>query len=77
MVYWGEGLRWYVNGVMLTYLVWLCSIILFVVSFRKTRGTHSLLAPITLLLQVAGFLWTTFVLIAGLSQCDVIAGSGL
>lgn len=72
MAYWGEGLTWYVIGVIFTYLVWLTGIVLIFFSLRKQNYQEEsflqiIIGLITLLLLAVGFLWTTFVIIAGMS----------
>ena len=74
MAYWGEGLTWYWVGVSFTYLIWLIGIVLLVLArTRKTTAKGKLIVglPImgiaTFILLICGCLWTTFVIIAGLS----------
>lgn len=74
MAYWGSGLTWFWIGVSFTYLLWLMGIVFFTVAVtRKTKIKGKLLVDLsiiritTLILLIFGFLWTTFVIIAGMS----------
>lgn len=71
MAYWGNNLTWYWVGVSCTYIVWLIGVSFLVRAFTKRTGRHTLLtlslSIVTSSLLVLGFLWTTFVIIAGLS----------
>ena len=74
MAYWGNGLTWFWVGVTCTYLIGLLGIVFFALSFKKREGDQkyfpSLLISLRTLAILAlgiGFLWTTFVIIAGMS----------
>ncbi|MBF4502262.1 hypothetical protein IRY55_12915 [Savagea sp. SN6] len=75
MAYWGNDSTWYWVGVVFTYFLELIGIVFLVFAIkRKTRVNgesksslliFGILTSVTLL--IGGFLWTTFVIIAGIS----------
>ena len=74
MAYWGNGLTWYWVGVTLTYLIGLLGVMFFALSFKKREGNQKVFASLLISLRTSsilalgiGFLWTTFVIIAGMS----------
>jgi len=74
MAYWGNDFTWYWIGVSFTYFLWLMGIVFLVVAITrkaKVKGKLifglSMLGIATLILLICGFLWTTFVIIAGMS----------
>ena len=66
MAYWGNTLVWYWVGISLTYLIWLVGVIFLVVSFKQGKNIK-ILGFISGVILVLGFLWATFIIIAGLS----------
>lgn len=76
MAYWGDGLKWYWAGVSFTYLIGLIGVMFLILSMIKRdsakRGFFSsyiinFLRTVSFLALTIGFLWTTFVIIAGMS----------
>jgi len=74
MAYWGNDLTWYWVGVTFTYFLWLMGIVFLVIAItRKANAKGKLIFGLPILgiasfvLLIFGFLWTTFVIIAGLS----------
>lgn len=74
MAYWGNDLTWYWVGVVFTYFIWLMGTAFFFLSINRQRNEKrklifnlSILERITLAISICGFLWTTFVIIAGMS----------
>ena len=74
MAYWGNDFTWYWIGVAFTYFLWLMGIVFLVVAItRKTTVNGKSMFGLTMLriatfiLLICGFLWTTFVIIAGMS----------
>lgn len=71
MAYWGSGLLWYWIGIGLTYTVWLVGIILWIKGFTNKNGSYSFLIvsliTLIMILLILSFLWTTFVIVFGLS----------
>lgn len=75
MAYWGNGLTWYWVGVTFTYLIGLLGVMFIILSFKKREGNKKtffsflliLLRTLSILALGIGFLWTTFVIIAGMS----------
>lgn len=71
MAYWGNGLFWFWIGVGFTYTVWLVGLILWIKVFTYKDSSYSFLvvslAILTIILLIVSFLWTTFVIIFGLS----------
>ncbi|MFB4166278.1 hypothetical protein ACE1TI_21460 [Alteribacillus sp. JSM 102045] len=71
MAYWGEGLTWYWIGVVFTYLTGLLGIGFIILSVKRRNGKKTLfpilLRTFSTSALVIGFLWTTFVIIAGMS----------
>jgi len=73
MAYWGSDFTWYWIGVAFTYFLWLMGIVFLVVAITrkaKVKGKLifglSILGIATFILLVFGFIWTTFVIIAGM-----------
>src|SRR5690625_7102574 len=73
MAYWGNDLTWYWVGVAFTYFLWLMGMVFLVVAITRKASVKgklvfglSMLVIATLILLVCGFLWTTFVIIAGM-----------
>ncbi|QCI86600.1 hypothetical protein FE258_07835 [Vagococcus zengguangii] len=67
MSYWGEGLTWFWVGVALTYITWLTGFILLIYTFVRTRTSNISVKLLVSILLLITFLWTTFVIIGGLS----------
>lgn len=72
MAYWGKGLTWYWIGVVFTYLIGLFGVMFIILSSKKRDGGKEnsfpkLLRALSISALVVGFLWTTFVIIAGMS----------
>ncbi len=72
MAYWGRGLTWYWVGVVFTYLIGLLGVMFIILSLKVRKGEKETTLPILLstfsaVMLVCGFLWTTFVIIAGMS----------
>ncbi|WP_152414409.1 hypothetical protein [Halalkalibacterium ligniniphilum] len=72
MAYWGNGLTWYWAGAVFTYLIGLLGVMFIILSSEGRKGDKEISLPILLSLLsgvtlVIGFLWTTFVIIAGMS----------
>lgn len=74
MAYWENGLTWYWVGVAFTYFLWLLGIVFLVVAATRKANVKEklvlglpMLGIATLILLICGFLWTTFVMIAGMS----------
>jgi len=75
MAYWGDGLTWYWVGVTFTYLIGLLGVMFSILSLKKRDGNKkgflsysiNLFRPLSILALGMGFLWTTFVIIAGMS----------
>ncbi|WP_091277123.1 hypothetical protein [Alteribacillus persepolensis] len=72
MAYWGKGLTWYWVGVVFAYLIGLLGVIFIILSLKKRKSYKETLFPVLLRTLsggtlVIGFLWTTFVIIAGMS----------
>jgi len=74
MAYWGNDLTWYWVGVAFTYFLWLMGIVFLVVAITRKANLKgrlifglSMLGIATFFLLICGFLWTTFVIIAGMS----------
>ncbi len=78
MATWGEGFAWYWIGVIFTYFIWLLGIIFLVIA-RKINITSKSYAEgkllfglpvmgiVSFIILICGVLWTTFIIIAGLS----------
>lgn len=71
MAYWGNNLIWYWVGVVLTYAIWLIGVTFIFLIFTKKSGDYNVLVAslsiVSGILLVLGFLWTTFIIIAGMS----------
>ncbi|MEK4531976.1 hypothetical protein [Solibacillus sp. FSL K6-1554] len=75
MAYWGNGLTWYWVGVTITYLTGILGVIFIILSLKirddSKNGFYSysinLLRTLSILALGLGFLWTTFLIIAGMS----------
>lgn len=74
MAYWGEDFTWYWIGVGVTYFIWLMGIIFLAIAITRKSNTKgklifgiSILGVGSFIVLICGFLWTTFVIIAGLS----------
>lgn len=71
MAYLGNGLTWYWIGVALTYCIFLIGVTFLILIFMKKSEPYNLLVLslsfVTGMLLVIGFLWTTFIIIAGMS----------
>ncbi|WP_026701679.1 hypothetical protein [Salibacterium aidingense] len=72
MAYWGEGLTWYWVGIIFNYLIGLLGVMFIIFSLKSRKGDKETSFPILLrtlsgVTLVIGFLWTTFVIIAGIS----------
>ncbi len=75
MAYWGKGLTWFWVGVTFTYLTGLLGVMFIILSFKKREGNKKIFFSLLLILLRTlsslalgiGFLWTTFVIIAGMS----------
>ncbi len=74
MAYWGNDCTWYWIGVVLTYFLgWVGIVFLVFASKRKTKingeskSSLSMFGIITSLVLISSFLWTTFIIIAGMS----------
>lgn len=74
MAYWGNDLNWYWVGVAFTYFLWLMGIVFLVIAITRKANVKgkltfglSMLGIASFILLVFGFLWTTFVIIAGMS----------
>lgn len=72
MAYWGNGLTWFWVGVILAYLIGLLGVMFIVLSLKKRESNQktvclNILRTISILALGFGFLWTTFVIIAGMS----------
>lgn len=74
MAYWGNDLTWFWVGIAFTYFLWLMGIVFLVVAItreEKVKGKLKFGLPLfgiaTFILLIFGFLWTTFVIIAGMS----------
>lgn len=74
MAYWGNGLTWYWIGAAFTFFIWLMGIVFLVLAMtrkEKVRGKLIFGLPIlgvaSFVILICGFLWTTFVIIAGMS----------
>lgn len=66
MAYWGDDFTFYWLGVGITYSFFLLGLVLLIVSHLRTyRMTFLSLATFKLL--ICGFLWTTFIILAGMS----------
>src|SRR5690625_1804231 len=73
MAYWGSDFTWYWIGVAFSYFLWLLGLVfLFVAILRKAEVEGKLIFGLSILgisrfiLLVFGFIWTTFVIIAGM-----------
>lgn len=71
MAYWGNGLMWFWIGVGLTYIIFLIGSSLLIVIFTNKRNRKNLAIDcfgfVTGMLLILGFLWSTFIIIAGMS----------
>lgn len=75
MAYWGNGLTWFWLGVTITYLTGLFGVLFVILSLKirndNKNGFYSysinLLRTLSILTLGMGFLWTTFLIIAGMS----------
>ncbi|GGB41930.1 hypothetical protein GCM10011409_19350 [Lentibacillus populi] len=74
MAYWGNDLTWYWVGVAFTYFIWLMGIVFLVIAITRKVNVKgklifglSMLGIATFIILICGFLWTTFVIIAGMS----------
>lgn len=71
MAYWGTGMIWYWIGVVITYSILLVGVYLsFKVPIKNNDKISLLRLGIRIILStslVLGFLWTTFIIIAGKS----------
>ncbi|MCF3943720.1 hypothetical protein [Oceanobacillus alkalisoli] len=72
MAYWGDDFVWYWVGVAFTYFLWLMGVVFLVVAItRGKKVKRKLIFGLSMLgiiiLLICGFLWTTFVIIAGIS----------
>ncbi|MEK4130084.1 hypothetical protein NYE67_10405 [Solibacillus sp. FSL W8-0474] len=74
MAYWGNGLTWYWVGVTFTYLIGVLGCVFFALSFKKREGDQKYFSSLLISLRISsilalgiGFLWTTFIIIAGMS----------
>ncbi|TQS70635.1 hypothetical protein DX933_17910 [Ornithinibacillus gellani] len=74
MAYWGSDMTWYWVGVSFTYFLWLMGIVFLVLAITKKEHMKGKLTfgltiaqVTTVILLISGFLWTTFVIIAGMS----------
>lgn len=74
MAYWGNDLTWYWIGAVSTYFLWLIGIVFLGIAMtRKTKvkgklkGGLQIVGIVTFIILIFGFLWTTFVIIAGMS----------
>jgi len=74
MAYWGNDSTWYWIGVSFTYFLGLIGIVLlvFVIKRRKEEKEESgfglsMFEMVTSITLICGFLWTTFIIIAGMS----------
>lgn len=69
MAYWGNNLTWYWLGVILTYSLFFMGVAFLAVIFTKKNKPYNLLvlSLFSMVLLILGFLWTTFIIIAGMS----------
>jgi hypothetical protein len=71
MAYWGRGLTWYWFGASLAYVFSVLSLITFIMMrFKKKIHTNEIgffLTVISVIVSILTILWTTFVIIAGMS----------
>lgn len=74
MAYWGNDFTWYWAGVIFTYFLGLMGIVFLVFAIkRKARGNREsrfgllMFGIVTSIILICGFLWTTFIIIAGMS----------
>lgn len=71
MAYWGNSLTWYWVGVVLTYALFGIGVTsLIFANTKKNESHHLLLISLSIvlsLLLLMGFLWTTFIVITGMS----------
>ena len=75
MAYWGNDSTWYWVGVVFTYFLELMGIVFLILAIKKQTkvngelksglSTFGIMTSIALL--IGGFLWTTFIIIAGMS----------
>ena len=74
MPYWFGGMIWFWIGVVFTYLVGLSGAMFWVLSFKKRGGNQKLSSATLIFLRIIsalvlgfGFIWTTFIIVAGMS----------
>ncbi|HEY4579095.1 MAG TPA: hypothetical protein VIG63_04475 [Savagea sp.] len=72
MAYWENGNTWYWIGVSVTYGLGVLGFILLSCAIkdkprRHKKGKTSFFVPVIAMGLVIGFIWTTFIIIAGLS----------
>lgn len=75
MAYWGDGLTWFWVGVIFTYLIGLLGVMFIILSIINRDGhiegffsyVINFLSTLSFLALALGFLWTTFLIIAGMS----------
>lgn len=74
MAYWGNYFTWYWAGVVFTYILGLMGIIFLVFSIKRKKRENgesrlglSMFEIITSMILICGLLWTTFIIVAGMS----------
>lgn len=74
MAYWGNDSTWYWIGASFTYFLGLVGIVLLGFSIKKekrekgeSKFSLSVFGIVTSIILFVGFLWTTFIIIAGMS----------
>ena len=74
MAYWGNDFTWYWAGVVFTYFLGLMGIVFFFFLIKRKKRVNgesrfglSMFEIITSIILICGFLWTTFIIIAGMS----------
>ena len=74
MAYWGNDSTWYWIGASFTYLLGVVGVVLLAFSIKKekrekgeSKFSLSVFGLVTSILLICGFLWTTFIIIGGLS----------
>lgn len=74
MAYWGNDFTWYWAGVVFTYFLGLMGIVFLVFAIKRktrvngeSRSGLSMFGIMTSIILICGFLWTTFIIIAGMS----------
>lgn len=72
MAYWGNDFTWYWVGVAFTYFLGLMGVVFLVLAIKRKTIENgesmlgvSMFGIVTSIILICGFLWTTFIIIAG------------